>query len=143
MTDDLRASLRERIAESLRNRTLLDGNPARINDAGIDHFTDLAFDALKDGGEWLMTQAEQYQARAHTAEKALAARQPKPDPGRRRYWQVRIDKGAVLCALVACAGASVAQWLTGSVLVGDLTGLPVLAVSLAVLVWRRHGAGGR
>lgn len=51
-----------------------------------------------------------------------------------------VDWGAVGCALVGCAVATVVQDATGSATDGDLAGLPVLAgCVLGLLRWRRRG----
>lgn len=61
---DVRAAVRDRIER---------GIVALAPDApDPEQMAEIALSALADGCEWLMSLAEEYQQRAHTAEKALA-----------------------------------------------------------------------
>lgn len=61
---DVRAAVRGRIERGIRALNPDAPNPEQM--------AEVALSALADGAEWLMSLAEEYQRRAHTAEKALA-----------------------------------------------------------------------
>lgn len=61
---DVRAAVRGRIERGIRALNPDTPNPEQT--------AEIALSALADGCEWLMSLAEEYQQRAHTAEKALA-----------------------------------------------------------------------
>ena len=73
MTGDLRARVRAAISAQATARGL---DPDRNETATVplDAAADAVMAALGEGCEWLMSQAEQYQARAHAAEQELARR---------------------------------------------------------------------
>lgn len=144
MTDDLRAHVRAAISARATLRGI-DTDPARSETVTgrLDDFTDAALSALGDGAQWLMMQAEQYQQRAHTAEKALAVPAKSRPPAR---WDYLI---AAPCALIAGGVAILVQWAGVSSAVANGCAIASLAVTLPVAGriesrWRRaRGAGAR
>lgn len=132
MTGDLRARVRAALSAQATARGL---DPDRNETATVplNAATDAVMAALGEGCEWLMSQAEQYQARAHAAELALL------DEGERRpLLPFGINPLAVLCAVAACGAASLVQWLTGSQVRGDLAGLFSLFGTVPFAVWARR-----
>ena len=65
---DVRAAIRDRIERGIRALAPDAPNPEQL--------AEIALSALSDGAEWLMSLAEEYQQRAHTAEAALAELRP-------------------------------------------------------------------
>jgi hypothetical protein len=134
VTDDLRAHVRAAISAKATLRGI-DADPARSETVTgrLDEFTDAAMSALGDGAAWLMMQAEQYQARAHIAEKAIAdSRPPRP------VLPFGLDPAAVVCAVLACAVATTVQWRTGSEWDGNWAGMASLPLWAGAWLLIRH-----